>query len=76
MFFRYLFAYLTARQNAKTVARVRTDRWTKHADLPTTFSSDKWSAFVTQVIKEIADFHGFNIKSATNKPEQTLRMLE
>ena len=55
VFERYLFAYLKTSQDARTVARVKFSIMPKHGYLPTTIISDKASAFVTQVIKEVVD---------------------
>ena len=41
VFSRYLFAYPTANQDAKTFAKVLSNIMTKHAYLPTTLISDK-----------------------------------
>ena len=45
VFSRYLFAYPTANQDAKTIAKVLINIMTKHAYLPTTLISDKGTAF-------------------------------
>ena len=52
-FSRFLFAYPKSNQDAKTIARVINFVMTKHAYLPTTFISDKGSAFMYQVIKKL-----------------------
>ena len=49
---------------------------TKHAYLATTIISDKGSAFVSQVIKEVADDLGITLEHATTKHEETIEMLE
>ena len=49
---------------------------TKHAYLPTTLISDKGSAFVSHVIKGVADVLGIALKHATTKHAQTIGMLE
>ena len=51
VFSRYLFAYPTSNQDAKTVAKVIINIMTKHAYLPTTLISDKGTAFSSIVIK-------------------------
>ena len=51
---RFLFANPTSNQDAKTVAKVIINIMTKHAYLPTTFISDKGTAFTSTVIKEVA----------------------
>ena len=50
----YLFAYPTSNQDAKTTASVLNNMMTKHAYLPTTRISDKGTAFMSHVIKELA----------------------
>ena len=52
VFSRYLFAYPTANQDAKTIANVLITIMTKHAYLPTTLISDKGTAFTSHVIKK------------------------
>ena len=54
VFFRYLFAYPTSDQDAKTIAKVIINIMTKHAYLPTTLISDTGTAFKSHVIKEVA----------------------
>ena len=54
VFSRYLFAYPTSNQDAKTVAQVLINIMTKHACLPTTLFSDKGTASTSSVIKEVA----------------------
>ena len=71
-----LFAYPTANQDAKTITKNTINFMTKHAYLPTTLISDKGSAFVSQVIKEVADILGITLKHATTKHAQTKGMLE
>ena len=53
-FSRYLFAYPTSNQDAKTIAKALINTMTKHAGLPTTFISDKGTDFISHVIKEVA----------------------
>ena len=76
VFSRYQFAYSTANQDAKTVAKVITKIIMEHAHLATTITSDKGSPFVTQVIKEVADVLGITIEHARTKHGQTIGMLE
>ena len=76
VFSRYLFAYHTSNQDAKTIARVIIKIMTKHAYLPTTIISDKGSVFMSQVIKEVAEGLGITIQHATTKYAQTIGMLE
>ena len=76
VFSRYLVAYPTASQDAKTTARVIINLMTKHAYLPTTIISDRGSVFMSQVIKEVADVLGITLQHATTKHAQTIGMLE
>ena len=76
VFSRYLFAYPTSNQNAKTIAKVLINIMTKHAYLPTTLISDKGTAFTSQVIKEVAGVLGVTLKHATTKHAQTIGLLE
>ena len=76
VFSRFLFAYPTFSQDAKTIARVLINIMTKHAYFPTTIISDKGSLFMSQVIKEVAEVLGITIQHATTKHSQTIGMLE
>ena len=76
VFSRYLFAYPTANQDAKTMAKVLINIMTKHAYLPTTLISDKGTAFMSQVIKEVTGVLGITLKYATTKHAQTIGLLE
>ena len=76
VFSRYLFAYRTSNQDAKTSAKVLINIMTKHAYLPTTLISDKGTAFMSQVIKEVTDVLGITLKHATTKHAQTIGLLE
>ena len=76
VFSRYLFAYPTANQDAKTIAQVLINIMTKHAYLPTTLISDKGTAFTSHVIKEVAGVLGVTLKHATTKHAQTIGLLE
>ena len=49
---------------------------TKHAYLPTTLISDKGTAFMSNVIKEVASVLGITVKHATTKHAQTIGLLE
>ena len=55
VFSRYLFAYPTSSQDAKTIAKVIFNIMTKHAYLPKAIISDKGSVFMPHVIKEVAE---------------------
>ena len=76
VFSRYLFAYMTSNQDAKTIAKVLINIMTKHAYLPTTLISDKGTAFMSQVIKEVTGVLGITLKHATTKHAQTIGLLE
>ena len=76
VFSRYLFAYPTSNQDAKTIAEVLINIMTKHAYLPTTLISDKGTAFVSLVIKEVAGVLGITLKHAITKQAQTIGLLE
>ena len=73
---RYLFAYPTSNQDVKTIAKVWINIMTKHAYLPTTLISDKGTAFMSHVIKEVAGVLGITLKHATTKHAQTIGLLE
>ena len=49
---------------------------TKHTYLPTTLISDKDTAFMSHVIKEVAGVLGIPLKHATTKHAQTIGLLE
>ena len=49
---------------------------TKHAYLPTTLISDKGTAFMSHVSKEVAGVHGITLKHASTKRAQTIGLLE
>ena len=76
VFSRYSFAYPTANKDAKTIAKVLINIMTKHAYLPTTLISDKGTAFISNVIKEVAGVLGITLKHATTKHAQTIGLLE
>ena len=76
VFSRYLFAYPTSNQDAKTIAKVLINIMTKHAYLPTTLISDKGTAFKSQVIKEVAGVLGITLRQATTKHAETIGLLE
>ena len=76
LFSRYLFAYPTTNQDAKTIAKVIINIMTKHAYLPTTLISDKGTAFMSHVNIEVAGVLGITLKDATTKHAQTIGLLE
>ena len=76
VFSRYLFAYPTTNQDAKTIAKVLINIMTQHAYLTTKLISDKGTAFMSHVIKEVASVPGITLKHATTKHAQTIGLLE
>ena len=76
VFPRYLFAYPTSNQHAKTIAKVLFNLMTKHAYSPTTFISDKGRAFMSYVFKKVAGVLGITLKHAITKNAQTIGLLE
>ena len=76
VFSRYLFAYPTSNQDANIIAKVLINIMTKHAYLPTTLISDKGTAFMSHVLKEVAGVLGITLKHATTKHAQTIGLLE
>ena len=76
VFSRYLFAYPTSNQDATTIAKVIINIMTKHAYLPTTLISDKGTAFMSPLIKEVTGVLGITLKHATTKHAQTIGLLE
>ena len=73
---RYLFAYPTSNQDAKTIAKVLINIMTKHAYLPATLISDKGTACMSHIIKEVADVLGITLKHANTRHAQTIGLLE
>ena len=76
VFSRYLFAYPTSNQDAKAIAKVLNNIMTKHAYLPTRLISDKGTAFMSNVIKEVTGVLGITLKHATTKHAQTIVLLQ
>ena len=75
-FSRYAFAYPVSNTTAVNTAKVIIDIMTRHAYLPALLITDKGSVFVSQVIHEVAEILGINLKHATTKHAQTLGVLE
>ena len=73
---RFLFAYPTANQDAKLIAKLLINIMTKHAFLPKTLISDEGTAFMSHVIKEVAGVLGITLKHTTTKHAQTIGLLE
>ena len=76
VFSRYAFAYPVSNPTAVNTAKVIIDIKTRHAYLPTLIIADKGSVFVSQVIHEVAEILGINLKHATTKHAQTIGVLE
>ena len=76
VFSRCLFAYPTSNQDATKIAKVIIKIITKHAYLPTTLISDKGTAFISHVMKEVAGVPGITLKHATTKHAQAIGLLE
>ena len=73
---RYEFAYPVSNPTPVNTAKVIIVIMTRHAYLPTLIITDKGSVFVSQVIHEIAEILGINLKHATTKHAQTIGVLE
>ena len=76
VFSRYAFAYPVSNPTAVNTAKVIIDIMTRHAYLPTLNITDKRSVFFSQVIHEVAEILGINLKHATTKHAQTIGVLE
>ena len=76
VFSRYAFAYPVSNPTAENTAKVIIDIMKRHAYLPTLIITDKGSVFVSQVIHEVAEILGINLKHATTKHAQTIGVLE
>ena len=76
VFSRYVFAYPVSNPTAVNTTKVIIDIMTRHAYLPTLIITDKGSVFVSQVIHEVAEILGINLKQATTKHAQTIGVLE
>ena len=76
VFSRYAFAYPVSNPTAVNTAKVIIDIMTRHAYLPTLIITDKGSVFVSQLIHEVAEILGINLKHATTKHAQTIGVLE
>ena len=76
VFSRYAFAYPVSNPTAVNTAKVKIVFMTRHSHLPTLLRTDKGSVFVYQVTHEVAQMLGLNLKNATTKNAQTIRVLE
>ena len=72
VFSRYLFAYPTSSQDAKTIAEIMINIMIKQTYLPTTIISDKGSVFMSQVIGEVTEVLAITLQHATIKHAQTI----
>ena len=72
----YLLAYSTSNQESKTIAKVIINIMTKHAYLPATLTSDKGTAFMSHLYKEVARVLRIISKHVTTKQAQTIGLLE
>ena len=61
---------------AVNTEKVIIDVMTRHAYLPSLIITDKGSVFVSQVIHEVTEILGINLKHATTKHAQTIGELE
>ena len=73
---RYAFAYPVSNPTAVNTAKIIIDIMTRHAYLPTLIVTDKGNVFVSQVIHEVAEKLGINLKHATTRHAQTIGVLE
>ena len=76
VFSRYALAYPVSNSTAVNTATVILDFITRHTYLPTLIITDKGSVFVSQVIHEVTEILGINLKHATTKHAQTIGVLE
>ena len=76
VFSRYAFAYPVSNPTAVNTAKVIIDIMKRHSYLPTLIITDQGSVFVSQVIHEVAEILGMNLKHATTKHAQTIGVLE
>ena len=76
VFSRYAFAYPVCNTMAANTAEVNIGIKRRHAYLPKLIITDKGSVFVSQIIHEVAEILGINLKHATTKHAQTIGVLE
>ena len=72
VFSRYAFAYPVSNPTAVNTAKVILCSMTRQADLPTINITDEGGVFVSQVIHEVAEILGINLKHATTKHAQNM----
>ena len=75
VFSRYAFAYPVSNPTAVNTAKVIVGIMTRPPYLPALIITDKGSVFVSQVIHEVAETLGINLKHATTKHAQTIGVL-
>ena len=75
VFSRCLFVYQTSNQDPKTIAKILFNIKTKHVYLPATLISDKGTAFMSHVVKEVAGVVCITLKHATTKHARTIGLL-
>ena len=76
VFSRYAFAYPVSNPTAVNAAKLTIDIMTRHAYLPTLIIRDKGSVFVSQIIHDVVEKLGVNLKHATTKHVQTTGVIE
>ena len=76
VFARFLSSYPASNLDAIAIAKVRDNKMTRHAYLSTTLISDKGTAFMSHVNKEVAGVLGITLEHVTTKHAQTIRLLE
>ena len=76
VFSRYTFDHLFSNPTAVKTGKIFIEIMTRHTYLPTLNVKDKGSVFVSQVIHEVAEILGINLKHATTKHAQTIGVPE
>ena len=76
VFPRYAFAYPVSNPTAVNTAKNIADMISRHAYLPRLIITDNGSVFVSQLIHEVAEILGRNLKHAITKHAQTFGVLE
>ena len=76
VFSKNAFAYPISNPMAVSTAKIIIDNMKRHAYSPTLVITDKGSAFVFQVIHELAEILGIKFKRATPKHAQTIGVLK
>ena len=67
VFPRYLYACPVTETTVTNTAKVSHDIMTNYTFLPTTFITDKGTAFTSKLVAEIAALLGIQVKCATTK---------